>query len=115
MRKAYRLSLLLLLIFTACQKKEIQIPDDLIAKDSMVGILLDIHLADAGIKSLPADSAAWNTSAYYNFIYKKHNITDSLFQKSLTFYTNNPELLEQIYIKVGEEMSKQEASLYKKP
>lgn len=80
----------------------------------MVYIMMDIHLAEAGLKSVPADTIEpLNIKNYYDAIYKKHNTNDSVFNRSLKFYTEHPELLEQIYQKITEEMSRKEAEVLK--
>lgn len=109
------LAISILFLITSCSESAVKIPDDIIPKDSMVFIMMDIHIAEAGIKTLPNDSINLNSKTYYEFIYKKHSITEEKFQKSLRFYTYNPELLQEIYVKMAEEMSKKEASLNKLP
>lgn len=101
------------IFFSSCSKSAVKIPEDIIPKDSMVFIMMDVHIAEAGVKSLPADSLMINTKTYYEFIYKKHHITEEQFQKSLRYYTYNPELLQEIYTKITEEMSKKEAEVNK--
>jgi site-specific recombinase XerD len=88
----------------ACSKPEVKIPNNVIPKDSMVFIMMDVHIAEAGVKSLSADSLMINTKTYYEFIYKKHQITEEQFQKSMRFYTYQPELLQEIYVKMTEEI-----------
>jgi hypothetical protein len=100
-------------IYSSCSKSAVKIPGDIISKDSMVFILMDVHIAEAGVKSLSADSLMINTKTYYEFIYKKHQITEEQFQKSMRFYTYQPELLQEIYVKMTEEMSKKEAEVNK--
>lgn len=105
---------LLLIGLSACSKKDVDIPTDVIPKDSMVFIMMDIHLAEAAVKTAAADSNYKpNIRTYYDLIYKKYNTTDSNFNKSLKFYTDNPALLEQIYQKIAEEMSRKEAEVFK--
>lgn len=106
--------LVLLIIFTlSCSKSAIKIPSDIVPKDSMVFILMDIHIAEAGVKTLSADSVLINTNSYYDFIFKKHHISEEQYKKSLAFYTDNPILLQEIYTKMTEEMSKKETEVYK--
>ncbi len=100
-------------IFSSCSKSAIKIPEDVISKDSMMFILMDIHIAEAGVKTLNPDSVAINNKTYYEFIFKNHHVTDEKFRKSLTFYTDNPELLQEIYTKMTEEMSKKETEVFK--
>lgn len=103
----------MVLLLTSCSKSAVKIPDDIIPKDSMVFIMMDVHIAEAGVKTLPADSLLINTKTYYEFIYKKHHITEEQFQKSLRYYTYNPELLQEIYVRITEEMSKKETEVNK--
>lgn len=105
---------LLIISLSACTKNEVSIPSDIIPKDSMVYIMMDVHLAEAAVKTAAADTNyKLNIKTYYDLIYKKYNITDSNFNKSLKFYTDNPVLLEQIYQKIAEEMSRKEAEVFK--
>ena len=100
-------------LLTSCSKSAIKIPSDVLAKDSMMFIMMDIHLAESGVKTMNPDSVAINNKTYYEFIFKKHHVTEEQFRTSLTFYTENPELLQEIYAKMIEEMSKNEADAYK--
>jgi hypothetical protein len=105
---------LLFISLSACTKNSTDIPSDIIPKDSMVYIMMDVHLAEAAVKTAAADTNyKLNIRTYYDHIYKKYNTTDSNFNKSLKFYTDNPELLEQIYQKIAEEMSRKEAEVFK--
>ncbi len=100
-------------LLTSCSKSAIKIPSDVLAKDSMMFIMMDIHIAESGVKTMNPDSVAINNKTYYDFIFKKHHVTEEQFRTSLTFYTENPELLQEIYAKMIEEMSKNEADAYK--
>ena len=100
-------------VLSSCSKSAIKIPADVLAKDSMMNILMDIHIAEAGVKTLNPDSVAINNKTYYQFIFKNHHISEEQFRNSLSFYTNNPELLVEIYSKMTEEMSKKETEVYK--
>lgn len=115
MKKMMRLSFFLMMSVFAlsCSKSAIKIPSDIIPKDSMVFILMDIHIAEAGVKTLNADSVGINTKSYYEFIFKKHNISEEQYTKSMSFYTDNPVVLQEIYTKMTEEMSKKETEVYK--
>lgn len=105
---------LLLIGFSACSKNQANIPSNIIPKDSMVLIMSDIHIAEAAVKTAAADTNyKLNIKTFYDHIYKKYNTTDSNFNKSLKFYTDNPALLEEIYQKIAEEMSRKEAEVSK--
>lgn len=100
-------------LITSCSKSAITIPSDILPKDSMMFVMMDIHLAESGVKTMNPDSVAINNKTYYNFIFKKHHISEEQFTKSLNFYTDNPELLQEIYARMIEEMSKNEADAHK--
>lgn len=105
--------IVLLFLTSACSKPEVKIPADVIPKDSMVFIMMDVHIAEAGVKTLAADSTMVNLKNYYQYIYKKHRVTEEQFQYSLRFYTYHPAVLQEIYTKMAEEMSKKETEVYK--
>ena len=61
---------LLFSVFVACNQKNDDIPSNILSKDSMMNVLMDIHIAEAGVKTMAADSIAINTKSYYDFIFK---------------------------------------------
>lgn len=84
---------LTILIASCEQDKEI------LEKEKFTDILVDIHIADALLASqqmhdieLRRDSAS-----YYNYIYKKHNITRAQFEKNLAFYAKEPKEFSALY------------------
>ena len=114
MRKLLLFSLTIVLL-SACNRKNVKIPTSIISKDSMMNILMDLHIAEAGVKTMSADSIALNTKSFYEFTFKKYSVTETRFRESLFFYTEHPELLEEIYVKMTEEMSRKEAEIFKNP
>lgn len=100
-------------VLFSCKEKTIVIPDSILAKDTMVAVLVDIQLLEAmkikeGIKdSLSTDSILFQ----YSLIFNKQKITQEQFEQSLNFYKSNPELLEEIYDKAISELSRMQAML----
>lgn len=105
-----------LCMIAACGNKETEMPSDVIPQDKMMHVLMDIHLAEAGLRTentFRADSLTQMTVNYYQFIFDKHQVTKEEFRRSFRFYTDNPEMMEKIYQKMIEEMSKKEAEINK--
>ena len=111
--------ILVYLFFTACSgEQEIKIPDNVLSKDKMAQVMLDIHLMEASMNltggnpnkiDLPGSSVPLNID-----VLKKNNITKKQFDDSFSFYTNNPELLSEVYQKVLNELSKMQAEVSNK-
>ena len=111
--------ILVYLLFTACSgEQEIKIPDNVLSKDKMAQVMLDIHLMEASMNltggnpnkiDLPGSSVPLNID-----VLKKNNITKKQFDDSFSFYTNNPELLSEVYQKVLNELSKMQAEVSNK-
>ena len=111
--------LLILAGFFACRQptKEQATPEDILPKEKMGNILIDIHLAELSIQvvSSPEDSLKKAISHYYDTIFKIHHITDEDFFKSFNYYLQHPDLMDEIYQEMIIEMSKRESVLKSKP
>jgi hypothetical protein len=110
-RNMYRLiTLIFLLALASCQTDPDKIPADILPKEKMTGILMDIHIAEAGIRlETQQDSLAQKATDYYHFIYKKYNVSEEDFRRSFRYYSEHPKQLEQIYQDMINEMSKKES------
>lgn len=101
---------LLLIFFFSCTTT----PEGIVPKDQMIGVLTDVHLAN----SLAAyygnlDTMRQRTSTYLNAVYKKHEIDSAKFNRSLKYYSENPEVLNDIYDQVDKILEKMTDSLTK--
>lgn len=104
------------LFFTSCShNKKVKIPEDVLCQDTMVEVLTDIHLVKAAQQlNMVIDSADTNKSAPFEYVWKKHHITEDEYKKSLEFYTYNSNMLDSIYENVLNNLSKQKAELLAK-
>lgn len=99
------------LVFYGCKPG---VPKNIVQPNEMQKILVDIHLTDAYITSLPTqDSAKKIASMYYNGIYKKYNIDSAKYNKSLNYYYTNPEVFLKIYDGVYEQLTQQKIKMAK--
>jgi hypothetical protein len=99
-----RISILILIFcgsicFLSCQDEEIkpQIPDE-----EMVKILTDLHISEAAILSLNQKIKDSISVIYYQQVFEIHGVVDSIFYKDLEVLRSDSKRLEEIYIKVLE-------------
>jgi hypothetical protein len=112
--KMRSLLFIFVLFLASCSgKPKFEIPDDVIRQDSMVSILIDIHILEAASQLIvQVDSQkSSNLDEFYGFIFKKHLTTKEAFDKSYLYYTTQPKLLEEIYAEVMIELSKKQGEV----
>ena len=71
-----------------------------IPQDTMVRILIDMHLAEAMIQSVRRDrdtTVKATIQDYYKTIYKTHHITEQQFKEAFVFYSQDIETLDKMY------------------
>lgn len=116
MRRISTLTILLILLATACKPKSEfdvsdkminSVPDSVIAVEVMVSILTDVHLAEAYTTenkrdTIPADE---RLKTYYNQIFNIHDIDAEKYNSSFKYYANDPVLMNYIYTKVVEKLN----------
>ena len=78
----------------------------------MIDVITDIHLVKAsqqlGMVMDTADTASFTS---FGYVWKKHHISEDEYKKSLDFYSHNLPLLDSMYEKVLNNLSKQKAEL----
>ena len=107
--------LIILVIGLLGCKGETEIPEDVLPKDKMVRLLIDIHLLEERIdyiSSLPLDSARRLYRAYEYEIFKKHNVDTATYQKIYKFYSYEMNHMKDIYEVVVDSLN---VRLQKKP
>ncbi|MDB5129105.1 DUF4296 domain-containing protein [Mucilaginibacter sp.] len=100
MQKYISLFFSVLLYLTACKSNDV--PDGIIKEKEMISLLTDVHLTDGAIYTLPQipDSLYKYGRAKYIAVFKKHHTTDDQFQKSLKYYSTQPDRLQEMYGKI---------------
>jgi|GEM_PF-6172026 len=94
---------------TACE----QHPKKIIPEDTMIDILVDMHVADATLKiyNLRHQHTAVNQS-FYDSIFVKYGVTDYLFRWNIAFYTYKKEF-DMMMDEVITELNKRESEIQK--
>ena len=109
--------LVLLLVFSSCREDVAIKPPQLISRDHMVDILVDIHLSDAAFQTRRFSNEKimkYTESDFYYSILKKHQIADSVFETSLIYYSGKPKEFEKIYTRVINKLTLMEQEEKKK-
>lgn len=89
-------------------QEEEKVPLDIIEKDLMAEILWDINLLETKLKKrndIGEATKHLQREEDLKFILQKHNVTDTIFDKSYGFYATHPLLLKEI---LGENIKKTE-------
>ena len=109
----YRTSLAILVVllaFAGCTfDRKITPPDDVIGQNKMINILYEIHRTDAALTTQNIlKNYKGDDKDLYNHIYKEYEITRKKFDRSLNFYTKNPENLKFIYKQLEKKAQKEQ-------
>lgn len=74
-------------------------PKDVLTKEEMVPLLLDIYIGESKVNNLrlSRDSSMALFAVYEEELFKKYEVTDSTYRRSMTYYYNHPDKLEAIY------------------
>lgn len=85
------------------------IPKEIIQPDKMEKVLFDIHVVDGyiGTMASEADSTKKIAAAYYKGIYKKFAIDSALYNQSMNYYYQHPDILKKIYENVSTQLNKE--------
>lgn len=88
-----------MVFLSACGQK--QPPEGIIDKRKMVRILADLHTIDGYMSSLMStDTLRVAGNTYYAAVYKNHNTSKPVFEKSLKYYSMQPVVLDSMYSRV---------------
>jgi hypothetical protein len=90
-------------------KEKESVPADLIAKDQMVAIIVDLKVMDAilALKQRKKDPDLHDTKYYlYNSVMEKYGITRDKFERSMEYYQRDLMVLDEIYEEAITKLSK---------
>lgn len=96
---------MLLLAVLSCQKKKTVLP---ISEEMLVPILKDIQIAESIIQQQNYIIKDSLTERYYDVIYRTYEIKPADLDSTLSILRRDPAMMDKIYTKVLEELSKEE-------
>jgi len=103
----------LLYVLASCHgDNSVRVPAGIISPDSMVQVLTDVHIFQATLQLgyFKSDSVQVTAKAFDDIL-KKHHLTQGEYSKCLEYYCYHPDLFDDIYEKVLNNISKQKAEL----
>lgn len=105
----------LLLVACAEEKKE-GIPSTILTKQKMAAVMLDMHLLEAAmsLNTYRPDIITKGDPAIAFDVFDKHKITKAQYNESFEYYAQHPELLNEVYQLVLENLSKMQAEVMNK-
>jgi len=86
----------------SCHNTTVQKPEKLIKKDQFVKMMVDIYLVqgmDMSINNPKALMKVTQTDLYYSVL-KKYSVADTVFIRSLIYYTSFPKEYEKIHVEI---------------
>lgn len=98
----------LFLVMVSCSRDEK--PEGLLSEDTMVEILVEIHLAEGFVQSLsiPYDSSKVLYPILEKQIFEKHGIADSVYENSLEYYLLDAAKMEYLYERTIDSLTSKE-------
>ena len=105
---------LFLLALPACQRpEESPRPADLLPKDKVVQLVVELQVLEARVENsrLSADSARALYLTSQKEIFWKHEVTDSVFQRSYRYYSIHGKDLDEIYAAAIDTLGRREQRL----
>jgi precorrin isomerase len=85
---------------SGCQSETLEkVPDDILSKELMIPILVDVHMLESGIqtRNYNRDSSIILYEILSKGIWKKHHTTEERFRKSLLYYAQDAKVLDEMY------------------
>ena len=103
-------SLVFFITLAACSNNTKAPPPDILSKEKMVQYLIDLEITEAKITSLnlPPDTIKTFYDTIRKELFRKHNMTDSAYYKSLRYYLYDVKDMEDIYSAVVDSLSLRE-------
>lgn len=105
--------LLFVLLFTAvsCDDPVVEKPENLIKRDKMIDMMVDMHLAEATYQARRYEDTLLTNSSSTDFYYsvlQDYEVPDSVFEKSYVFYASKPKDFEKMYQDVMNKLNEME-------
>ena len=105
-----------LLFFSCSEKKAVIIPENILPKQKMAEVMVDINLLEATMSLNITNKdkvSVGNPTPDFNVL-KKNNISKKQYDESFYFYSQKPDLLNEVYQIVLDDLSKMQAQVVNK-
>ncbi|TVP52181.1 MAG: DUF4296 domain-containing protein [Mongoliibacter sp.] len=83
--------------FYACGNDKL--PEGILSEEKMVEVMIDIHLTEGLVSTFPIhyDSSRVLYPMFEKEVFKKHQLSDSVFLKSLEYYMRDARFMDRLY------------------
>ena len=99
----------IIIILFSCSAGSPTIPKDTLSINEMSSILSDLHLVQLSMNDrLRGEERNVTTNEYLAAILEKHHTTKKVFLNSLKFYSQYPDMLNEVYDSVIVQLSRKE-------
>ncbi|MFC2113801.1 DUF4296 domain-containing protein [Bacteroidota bacterium] len=94
-------------LFSCKSHKQDELKKGILSESEMAVIMIDIHIAEAGtgIEYQGRDSFNYYIKNYYYAIFEKHHIDREIFLRSMDYYLDRPNLMQDIYLVVQDSLN----------
>lgn len=92
------LIVVLVMFFLGCKHEELK-PSNVLPKQEMIQLIVEIELSQAAFK-IKSQDKKFDLDKVSNSIFEKHKTTSQNFDESLKYYTSRPSQMEEIYNEV---------------
>ncbi len=118
MLKKWFLFVSIAMLAVSCDSIFTSKPAGTLNEDEMINILVDIHLTEATLRisndSLSRKNDTTDQRIRFAHVFRKHDINPDDFNKSMDYYLEHIELLDNIYKEVINRLTEMEATLQPK-
>jgi Domain of unknown function (DUF4296) len=85
-------------LFFSCKTKNV-VPEGILPQDRMVSVLSELYISEQKISTLGVkrDSLRQVFGLMKDSIFERTGVSDSVFKKSMNYYMDRPQALENIY------------------
>ncbi len=109
--------ILFFILLISCRQKETNNNTDILSVQKIQKILLEVHLAEANFemnKSKDKKVAQNILTTQYLSIFKKYETSKSVFDTSIAYYSQRPDILEKIYSNMLNDLNQTKSSSFQK-
>ena len=96
------------------EEKSVPPPANLLPRDKMVKVLVDMNILEAAVRFNTIREKKISDSLFYFNIYKAHNITREQYDASMQYYSRDPDVIISIMDEVINELSRKQAQEVRK-
>lgn len=98
MKKFFILFIISLACFS-CAKNKPEVPEELIPKEKMVEIIMDVYIAESRVNNfyLEKDSAENLYAEFEKRVFEKHEVSETTYIESYKYYLDDLKAMDEIY------------------